>query len=142
VLGEALTHDGHYVLAADGSGAAVVSVPAAELGSPDALLGYLEVPASGHRAGGAIEVVTSPDDRFAFVSLEGSAEIAPGHGVRGAGTLRVIDLRTAERDPGGSVVARVSAGCGPSGSPSLQTATRSGSPHGRAMRCSGSRPTS
>ena len=72
-LGEALTPDGRYLLAADGAdGAAVINVSRAESGGAGALLGTL---GSGS-AGGAIEVAVSPDGRFAFVSLEDSASIA------------------------------------------------------------------
>jgi DNA-binding beta-propeller fold protein YncE len=73
LLGEALTRDGRYLLAADdGGGAAVISVSRAEQGGAGALLGTLSSPAGG----GAIEVALSPDGRFAFVSLENSAAIA------------------------------------------------------------------
>src|SRR5208282_1520728 len=72
-LGEALTHDGRYLLVADGSGgAAVISVSRAEEGGAGALLGTLNDPAGS----GAIEVAPSPDGRFAFVSLEDSDQIA------------------------------------------------------------------
>jgi DNA-binding beta-propeller fold protein YncE len=72
-LGEALTRDGRYLLAADdGNGAAVISVSRAESGRPGAVLGTL---GSGS-GGGAIEVAVSPDGRFVFVSLENSADIA------------------------------------------------------------------
>jgi DNA-binding beta-propeller fold protein YncE len=72
-LGEALTRDGRYLLAADdANGAAVISVSRAESGRPGAVLGTL---GSGS-GGGAIEVAVSPDGRFAFVSLENSADIA------------------------------------------------------------------
>ena len=70
-LGEALTRDGRYLLVADASGAAVIDVARAEDGSPHAVLGSL-----ASRGGGAIEVALSADDRYAFVSLEGSQEIA------------------------------------------------------------------
>ena len=75
-LGVTLTPDGRYLLAANGSGAAVVSVQAAEQGSRNAVLGTLSSSAVGPAAGGAIEVATSRDGRFAFVSLEGSDKIA------------------------------------------------------------------
>jgi DNA-binding beta-propeller fold protein YncE len=75
-LGVTLTPDGRYLLVAAGSGAAVVSVPAAEQGSGNAVLGTLTSSRGGQSAGGAIEVAVSPDGRFAFVSLEYSAEIA------------------------------------------------------------------
>jgi DNA-binding beta-propeller fold protein YncE len=74
-LGVTLTPDGRYLLAANGSGATVVSVPAAEQGSGDAVLGTLSS-GGGGAAGGAIEVATSRDGRFAFVSLEDSDRIA------------------------------------------------------------------
>jgi hypothetical protein len=70
-LGEALTRDGRYLLVADGSGAEVIDVARAENGSTRAVLGSL-----ASRGGGAIEVALSADDRYAFVSLEGSQEIA------------------------------------------------------------------
>jgi len=73
-LGVTLTPDGRYLLVASGSGAAVVSVQAAEQGSPNAVLGTLS--SGGGQAGGAIEVATSRDGRFAFVSLEDSDKIA------------------------------------------------------------------
>ncbi len=72
-FGEALTHDGRYLLAADDTdGAMVVSVGRAERGEADAQVGTLGSGAPD----GAIEVAVSPDDRFAFVSLENSASIA------------------------------------------------------------------
>jgi DNA-binding beta-propeller fold protein YncE len=78
VLGVTLTHNGRYLLAATGTGAMVFSARQAEQGRP-ALLGVVTNPPSVVHAlqgGGAIEVVVSPDDRFAFVSLEYADEIA------------------------------------------------------------------
>lgn len=72
--GVTLTPNGRYLLAADGSGADVVSVQAAEQGGGNAVLGTLS--SGGGPAGGAIEVTTSRDGRFAFVSLENSDKIA------------------------------------------------------------------
>jgi DNA-binding beta-propeller fold protein YncE len=73
-VGEALTRDGRYLLAADGAdGALVISVSRAEAGQADAQVGTL---GSGTGGAGAIEVAVSPDDRFAFVSLEDWASIA------------------------------------------------------------------
>ena len=157
--GVALSPDGRMLLVADGSaGAVVVSVPAAELGGPEAVLGTLATP--GGHGGGAIEVAVSPDHRYAFVSLETADQIAvfnlakalaSGFGpdayvgsiptqiapvglafspdgrwlystsegqsraavTTGSGTLAVISVSRAESDPGGSVVARVTAGCDP-----------------------------
>ena len=74
-LGVTLTPDGRYLLAANGSGATVISAQAAEQGSRRAVLGTLGSSGSGP-AGGAIEVATSRDGRFAFVSLEDSQRIA------------------------------------------------------------------
>jgi len=70
-LGEALTRDGRYLLVADGSGAEVIDVAAAENGSPHPVLGSLT-----DTGGGAIEVALSAGDQYAFVSLEDSQEIA------------------------------------------------------------------
>jgi hypothetical protein len=80
-LGETLTPDGRYLLAADGDdGAAVISVGRAESGEVGAevgaLIGVLGGAGPEAAIGGAIEVAVSPDGRFAFVSLEDNASIA------------------------------------------------------------------
>jgi DNA-binding beta-propeller fold protein YncE len=76
-LGVVLTHDGRYLLAASLTGAVIIGVRQAEQGAQHAVLGTLRSPRTGHGGfGGAIEVAVSPDDRFAFVSLEYSDEIA------------------------------------------------------------------
>ncbi len=157
-IGASLTHNGRYLLIADAqSGAMVVSVARAQSGARDALLGTLSPPKLG-RGFGAIEVSSSLDDRFAFVSVEYSSEVAVydlhaaladdfkrsafigtiplGRAVVGQalspdgrwlyvtseisrqgpgpqGTLSVIDVARAERDPGASVVATAGAHCGP-----------------------------
>ncbi|MGD0068001.1 MAG: hypothetical protein ABSB76_31790 [Streptosporangiaceae bacterium] len=74
-LGETITPDGKYLLAADGRGAVVISVARAESGATSAVLGMLAA-RSGSGAGqgalsaSAIEVATSRDGRYAFVTLE------------------------------------------------------------------------
>ncbi len=72
VHGEALTPDGHYLLAASGSGAVVIRVARAEHGRADSVLGTLTSPGGA----GAIEVALSRDGRFAFVTLQGSGTLA------------------------------------------------------------------
>jgi DNA-binding beta-propeller fold protein YncE len=73
-IGETLTRDGRYLLAADSAdGAMVISTGRAEAGQADAQVGTL---GSGTGGAGAIEVAVSPDGRFAFVSLEDWASIA------------------------------------------------------------------
>jgi DNA-binding beta-propeller fold protein YncE len=73
-IGETLTRDGRYLLAADDTdGAMVISTGRAEAGQADAQVGTL---GNGTGAAGAIEVAVSPDGRFAFVSLEDWASIA------------------------------------------------------------------
>ena len=72
VHGEALTPDGHYLLAASGSGAVVIRVAHAEHGRADSVLGTLTSPGGA----GAIEVALSRDGRFAFVTLQGSGTLA------------------------------------------------------------------
>jgi DNA-binding beta-propeller fold protein YncE len=73
VLGEALTPDGRYLLAADdGAGAEVISVAAAEKGGAHAVLGDMTDSAGT----GAIAVAVSPDGSYAFVSLESSGVVA------------------------------------------------------------------
>jgi len=72
-LGTHLTSDGRYLLVADGlDGAEVVSVSRALARVKGAVLGALGM----GRRGGAIEVTTSPDGRFAFVSMESRESIA------------------------------------------------------------------
>lgn len=71
--GEALTPDGRHLLVATGAGAVVVDAARAEAGEPHAVLGVLSVPQallSDPRTPSAIELSTSRDGRFAFVSLE------------------------------------------------------------------------
>jgi DNA-binding beta-propeller fold protein YncE len=76
VAGIALSPNGRLLLmASEGTGAVVVSVPAAEAGARGAVLGVLSAPPGPH-PGGAIEVAVSPDGRYAFVSLESADEIA------------------------------------------------------------------
>ena len=70
--GEQLTHDGRYLLVADGSGAVVIDAARAEGGAAGAIVGMLSSPAGR----GAAEVALSPDDRFAFVTLEISNSLA------------------------------------------------------------------
>jgi DNA-binding beta-propeller fold protein YncE len=166
-VGNSLTRDGRYLLVADGSnGATVVSVHRAETGARDAVLGTL----SRHRAqaggGGAIEVASSPDGHYAFVSIEygggiavydlraaladdfhkstylgtvrlglavvgmavspdgrrlyATSELAVGTSALGArprsqfhGSLSVISISQAARDPQQAVLAAVPAGCSP-----------------------------
>jgi hypothetical protein len=72
--GAALTPNGRLLVLAGGPGAVVISVRAAESGHGRVVLGELAAPARGRA--GAIEVTTSPDSRYAFVSLEGAGQIA------------------------------------------------------------------
>jgi DNA-binding beta-propeller fold protein YncE len=78
LLGEALTHDGRYLVVADGGGAAILSVGRAERGAPHAVLGRLSAsgPSTDVALQSAVEVAISPDDAFVFVSLESANEIA------------------------------------------------------------------
>lgn len=76
VEGNSLTADGRYLLLANGgNGAMVLSVNRAETGAGRVVLGTLAQPGA-HGPGGAIEVVSSPDGRYAFVSVEYEARIA------------------------------------------------------------------
>lgn len=164
-LGVGLADDGRYLLAAGGDGATVVSTAAAEAGAPRPVLGTLSEPAQDQGAGGAIEVTSSLDGHYVFVSLEDGSQVAvydlraaladhlrgagyvgsvavghapvgmalspdgrllyviseiaaggqqPGGGYRGThGTLSVISVASAARDPGEAVLASVSAHCSP-----------------------------
>jgi DNA-binding beta-propeller fold protein YncE len=106
--GEALTHNGRYLLVAGGAGAAVLSVARLERGGRDPVLGLLSTPgpqAVSQLEDGAVEVVTSPDDRYAFVTLEN------------VGQISVFDLRAALADGfrGSGYVGSISLGLGPVG---------------------------
>ncbi len=70
--GDTLTHDGKFLVAADGTGAVVINVAAAETGAPSPVAGSLTSP----HGGGAAEVLISANDEFAFVTLQNSAEMA------------------------------------------------------------------
>jgi len=70
--GDALTHDGHFVVAAAGSGAVVINVAEAVDGAANPIMGSLTSP----HGSGAVEVLISADDKFAFVTLQSSAEMA------------------------------------------------------------------
>jgi DNA-binding beta-propeller fold protein YncE len=153
---ETLSHDGRYLLLTDGGGPVVLSVSRAEKGVAHPVLGTLASPGG---AGGAIDLATSPDDQYAFVTLETRgvvavfdlrAALARGfHGAgyvgaiplgvaplgiaispdgqwlyatselttrqagsgRSQGTLSVIDVRRAERQPASALVGTAIAGC-------------------------------
>jgi DNA-binding beta-propeller fold protein YncE len=68
--GAAITNDGRYLLAASGSGAIVINVAVAEQGSSP-IVGTLTSPYGS----GAVQVAISPDDKFAFVTLQNSADM-------------------------------------------------------------------
>ena len=70
--GVTLTPDGRFAIAAAGRGAVVIDVAAAENGLPDPVAGVLRSP----KGSGAVEVLISPDGRYAFVTLQSSAEMA------------------------------------------------------------------
>lgn len=73
-IGTHLTSDGKHLLVANGgAGADVLSVSKSVRGAKGAVLGTLNARGTG---GGAIEVTTSLDGRFAFVSLEGRQALA------------------------------------------------------------------
>jgi len=70
--GGALTNDGKYLLVAAGTGIVIVNVVSAESGlSPR--VGMLTVPGiRPRRSGTALELVVSPDDKFAFLTVKSS----------------------------------------------------------------------
>jgi DNA-binding beta-propeller fold protein YncE len=70
--GATLTHDGKYLVAAAGSGAVVVNVAEAIQGALNPVAGTLTSPSGS----GAVEVLISADDHFAFVTLQNSAKMA------------------------------------------------------------------
>jgi DNA-binding beta-propeller fold protein YncE len=68
----AISGDGRYLLAAGGRGAVVISVAGAEDGVADPVLGRLDSPAGKDAA----DVLTSPDGKYAFVTLQASSSMA------------------------------------------------------------------
>jgi DNA-binding beta-propeller fold protein YncE len=70
--GVAVTGNGRFVIAAADRGATVINAAAAESGVPNPVLGSLTSP----KGSGAVEVLISPDNRFVFVTLQNSAEMA------------------------------------------------------------------
>ena len=70
--GDVLTASGKFLLAAVGSGAAIINVAEAVAGDPDPVFGTL----TSKKGSGAVEVLITADDKFAFVTLQNSAEMA------------------------------------------------------------------
>jgi len=76
-LGMTLTPEGRYLLIADiMNGVWVVSVTRAERGERSPVLGTLTEPGQLDKGGGAIEVATSRDGNYVFVSLEDRNQVA------------------------------------------------------------------
>jgi DNA-binding beta-propeller fold protein YncE len=69
---ETFTRNGKFLLAAAGSGAVVINVAEAIQGAPDPVVGTLTSPDGG----GAFQALISPDDNFAFVTLQSSGKMA------------------------------------------------------------------
>ena len=67
-----LTPDGRYVVAAAGSGAVVINVQAAISGAANPVTGSLISPGGS----GAVEVLITTNGKYAFVTLQNSAEMA------------------------------------------------------------------
>jgi serine/threonine protein kinase len=70
--GLALTSDGRYLLAANGRGATVIKASNAESGASPMVAGTLQSPGGGN----AVGIQVSPDDHYAFVTLQSSAQMA------------------------------------------------------------------
>jgi DNA-binding beta-propeller fold protein YncE len=78
--GEAVTKDGRYLLVAGDSGAVVINLKEAKQDPATSVVGHLQSPGGQ----GAVEVAISPDDNFAFVTLQTTGKMA------------VFNLQTAE----------------------------------------------
>ena len=75
-LGSSVTHDGRYLLVADGRyGAYVLSVARLEDGAPHPVLGHLIGPRLTTSDGLALETASSLDGRYVFVSLESGRRV-------------------------------------------------------------------
>jgi DNA-binding beta-propeller fold protein YncE len=141
---ETFTRNGKFLLAAAGSGAVVINVAEAVQGASDPVVGALTSPDGG----GAFQALISPDDDFAFVTLQSSGKMAvfdlkaalsqgvtPGDFIgyvplgsqpvgmasqdgliyvaNLGGTLSIVSMQRAEKDPAGAVVSTVRVGCQP-----------------------------
>ena len=74
--GLAVTHDGRYLIAANGNGAVVVDVGQAEQGAANPVRGQLVSPSLSQRGDGAVGVRISPDDAYVFVTLQNTTKMA------------------------------------------------------------------
>ncbi|MGB6454064.1 MAG: protein kinase [Streptosporangiaceae bacterium] len=88
--GDAITHNGQYVIAAENNGAVVISTRAA-LSGDYPIVGSLGSPGGS----GAAEVLLSADDKYVFVTLQNTAQLA------------VFNLQAALTDGFGSAAAFV-----------------------------------
>jgi DNA-binding beta-propeller fold protein YncE len=91
--GEALTHNDRFLLAAAGGGALVVNVAKAEAGAPDPVAGTLTSPGGSLAA----EVLTTANDEYAFISLNGEVAVfnlrqALARGLGRAGFIGYVPL--------------------------------------------------
>jgi DNA-binding beta-propeller fold protein YncE len=73
--GLAVTHDGRYLIAANGNGAVVVDVAQAEQGAANPVRGQLVSPSLGPQGDGAVGVRISPDDAYVFVTLQNTTKM-------------------------------------------------------------------
>jgi serine/threonine protein kinase len=71
-----VTHDDRYLLAAVGNGAVVIDVAQAEQGFTHPVRGALVSPSINARGNGAVGVRTSPDDAYAFVTMQNTTKMA------------------------------------------------------------------
>jgi serine/threonine protein kinase len=69
---DTITPDGRFLVAAAGSGAVVIDVAAAEQDAADPIVGSLTSP----KGSGAVQVLISANEKFVFVTLQSSAEMA------------------------------------------------------------------
>jgi DNA-binding beta-propeller fold protein YncE len=74
--GLAVTHDGRYLIAANGNGAVVIDVAQAEQGAANPVRGQLLSPSLSSRGDGAVGVRISPDDAYVFVTLQNTTKMA------------------------------------------------------------------
>ena len=122
----ALSNDGRYVFATNEDNETVSVIDfrraLASGGGPTSLIGNIPVEQL------PVGIAFSPDGRYAYVSNEAANPTDPGYDPAAcntptgigtgttpgpAGTLTVVDLRKAERNPAQSVLASVYAGCSP-----------------------------
>jgi hypothetical protein len=74
--GLAITSNGKYLLSANGQGAVVINAANAESGASPMVLGTMAAPSLSKRGNNAVGVQVTPDNNFAFVTMQNTTKMA------------------------------------------------------------------